>query len=312
MHLVNEKLFGVDPKVLKILKLANNIAITRSPVLIVGEIGIGKRMLSRLIHERSHRCREVFKIIDCSDDPQLVKDKILGARDEVTERFNKGVLELSHKGSVIFANIDSLEEEFQKKLYKIILELPDYELDIRFMATTTKNISKLVGSGRFYRGLYTLFSAETLIVPPLRERVNDLEFLARYFASHTKNKNGNEIIFSQPAMDKILSHYWTHNIYELQAVLENSVVNLESDILLEVDLEIGEKKAVKMITKDDNEGIRLMSLKEAEKILIKKALMHTSENRTQAAKILGVSIRTLRNKINEYRSRGNIYFLSLR
>ena len=78
------------------------------------------------------------------------------------------------------------------------------------------------------------------------------------------------------------------------------------------DLEIGEKKTVDMMSEEDNEGIRLMSLKEAEKLLIKKALIHTSENRTQAAKILGVSIRTLRNKINEYRNNGNAFFVNLR
>ena len=77
-------------------------------------------------------------------------------------------------------------------------------------------------------------------------------------------------------------------------------------------MEIGEKKTVDMMSEEDNEGIRLMSLKEAEKLLIKKALIHTSENRTQAAKILGVSIRTLRNKINEYRNNGNAFFVNLR
>ena len=124
--------------------------------------------------------------------------------------------------------------------------------------------------------------------------------------------NGRDIRIDSLAMDKLLSHYWTYNVHELRTVIESSIANCESGIITEATLEIGEKKAVNMITEEDNEGIRLMSLKEAEKLLIKKALIHTSENRTQAAKILGVSIRTLRNKINEYRSDGNVYFINLR
>ena len=113
-------------------------------------------------------------------------------------------------------------------------------------------------------------------------------------------------------MKKIVGHYWTHNVKELKAIIESTLQNIEGEVITEELLEIGEKKAVNIISDDDSEGIRLMSLKEAERLLIKKALVHTSENRTQAAKILGVSIRTLRNKINEYRNEGNSYFVNLR
>ena len=98
----------------------------------------------------------------------------------------------------------------------------------------------------------------------------------------------------------------------MKAVIEASVNDLSEGVLTDADLQIGEKKTVSMATDSDGEGIRLMSLKEAEKLLIKKALIHTSENRTQAARLLGVSIRTLRNKINEYRNSGSVYFVNLR
>ncbi len=312
MNSVNVDLFGKDLKIMKALKIARNVSITKSPVLIVGELGVGKRTLAKFVHENSSRSEKPLEFVDCSDDPEIVENNILGHRDQETGRFNKGVLELSNSGTVVLANIDCLEENFQKKIHKIILELSDYEIDIRFIATTTKNLSKLVGSGRFYRGLYTFFSTNPLIIPPLRERISDLEMLTKYFIKEFSTESEEEISIDDGAMNKILSHYWTHNIHELRTVIENSISNIEGNILSEIDLEIGEKKAVKIISNDDNEGIRLMSLKEAEKILIKKALMHTSENRTQAAKILGVSIRTLRNKINEYRSGGSAYFLNLR
>ncbi len=309
METVNVELFGRDPKVQKAVNVAANVSVTKAPVLIAGEAGVGKRTLARYIHENSSRVDKPFEMVDCSADAKTVENHILGWRDE-EGRFNKGVLEKANTGTVVFANIDGLEDEFQKKLHKIISELSDYDIDVRIIATTTKNLSKLVGSGRFYRGLYTMVSSNTLGLTPLRERAHDLEMMAQHFVSQFAA--GRPMTIDSSAMDKILSHYWTHNVHELRTVLESSVANCQNDCLTEADLEIGEKKAVNMMTDDDNEGIRLMSLKEAEKLLIKKALIHTSENRTQAAKILGVSIRTLRNKINEYRSDGNAYFVNLR
>ena len=119
-------------------------------------------------------------------------------------------------------------------------------------------------------------------------------------------------MIGQDGMNKICSHYWTHNIQELKAIIEASVEKSEGNCFEANEILIGERRAVSMMSEDDSEGIRLMSLKDAEKLLIKKALVHTSENRTQAAKILGVSIRTLRNKINEYRQDGSAFFVNLR
>tara|TARA_R110002072_G_scaffold1989_4_gene16550 strand:- start:24331 stop:25260 length:930 start_codon:yes stop_codon:yes gene_type:complete len=309
MNNVNLELFGQDPKIQKAVAVAKNVSVTKASVLITGEAGVGKRELAQYIHENSNRAAGYFGIIDCSQETQTVENLILGHRDEETGRFTRGILETANKGTVVFVNIDGLEDAFQKKLHKILNELEDYDLDIRIVATTTKNLSKLVGAGRFYRGLYTMFSNNSINLTPLRERVGDLESIARYFVNEISD-SGVEI--EKDAMDKILSHYWTHNIHELKTVLEGSIANCEEGKLTQEHLQIGEKKAVNMISEEDSEGIRLMSLKEAEKLLIKKALVHTSENRTQAAKILGVSIRTLRNKINEYRNAGNAFFVNLR
>ena len=311
MDTLNLELFGKDPKVQKAISIARNVSVTKAPVLIVGEIGIGKKVLAQFIHNSSNRLNQPFEIIDCNSDPKFAENKILGYRDESTGRFIKGVLEVANNGTVVFANIDGLEDNFQKRLHKILNELDDYDIDIRIIATTTKNLSKLVGSGRFYRGLFTYISSNSISLPPLRERVEDLETISNHLIYDYCIDN-RELKLSGDALDKILNHYWTHNVKELKAVIENSIANCNDDIITEEDLEIGEKKTVDMMSEEDNEGIRLMSLKEAEKLLIKKALIHTSENRTQAAKILGVSIRTLRNKINEYRNNGNAFFVNLR
>lgn len=310
MNIVNVELFGKDPKVQKSLSVARNVSVTKSPVLIVGEVGVGKRTLASYIHQNSNRADKPFSIVDCAVDPQAVENSILGHRDEESGRFNRGALETANGGTVVFANIDGLEDSFQKRLHKILHELEDYDIDIRIVATTTKNLSKLVGSGRFYRGLYTFVSNNSISLSPLRERVTDLKMIVDHYIAEFAGEG--EIEIDNSALDKLLGHYWTHNVEEVKTVVKDSIEALEGNILEEGSLSIGEKKSISMIADDESDGIKLMSLKEAEKLLIKKALIHTSENRTQAAKILGVSIRTLRNKINEYRNGGSAYFVNLR
>ena len=309
MNTTTAEYFGQDPKIVKALKVAGNVAVTKAPVLVVGEAGVGKKTLAKFIHENSTRAGKTIISVDCSADSLQVENEILGYRD-AEGRFVKGAFENANGGSVVLVNIDGLQDDFQKKLHKIIGELEDYDIDLRLIATTTKNLSKLVGAGRFYRGLYTALSSNSISLSPLRERVGDLEMIAKNIVNELTGDR--DVTVETAAMQKIIGHYWTHNVKELHAVLESTVANFEGNEITEELLEIGEKKAVNIISDDDSEGIRLMSLKEAERLLIKKALVHTSENRTQAAKILGVSIRTLRNKINEYRNEGNSYFVNLR
>jgi two-component system response regulator FlrC len=286
--------------------------VSKASVLIVGENGVGKRALGKFIHQQSTRAQGPFELVDCSLPAQEVENQILGHRDNATGRFNKGILEVANRGTVVFANIDCLEEEFQKRLHKIINELEDYDIDVRLIATTTKNLSKLVGAGRFYRGLFTLFSNNAVTIPALRERQEDLQRLAKHFMSEmTTTTNEVAVEIDSIAMDRMMSHYWANNIQELRQVIASSINN-NASLLDESSYEVADKKITSFAGDDDSEGMRLMSLKDAEKLLIRKALVHTSENRTQAAKILGVSIRTLRNKINEYRVDGASYFVNLR
>ena len=311
METIRVELFGTDTRVEKAVQQARNLSVSKAAVLIVGENGVGKRTLGRYIHENSGRASQPFELVDCSLPAQEVENRILGHRDNATGRFNKGILEAANRGTVVFANVDCLDEEFQKRLHKIINELEDYDIDVRLVATTTKNLSKLVGAGRFYRGLYTIFANNAVTIPALRERQEDLQRLARHFMNEMSGQESEAVEIDSIAMDRINSHYWANNIHELKQVISSSVNN-NSSLLDESAYESSEKKSVNFMSEDDSDGVRLMSLKDAEKLLIKKALIHTSENRTQAAKILGVSIRTLRNKINEYRTEGSSYFVNLR
>jgi two-component system response regulator FlrC len=304
---------GSNAKHLKALEFAKNMAITKAPALIIGESGTGKKSISTFIHQNSSRAKAGIIFVDCAKDSMKVENEILGFRDEETGKFNRGALERANGGTVVLCNIDALDERFQKRLYQIIMELGDYELDVRVLATTSKNLNKYVGAGRFHRALFTYFSACQINLVPLREREEDVPLIASEIAKELAVTNGlSELKITDDAYTKLGSFYWTHNLSELVSVMKNSFENARSGVIDTNAIELGEKKAEIIALDSDEGGFKLMSLRDAERLLIKKALIHTSENRTQAAKILGVSIRTLRNKINEYRTEGNNYFVNLR
>jgi two-component system response regulator FlrC len=306
-------LVGNHPKFNQALETARNVAVTKTPVLISGEAGSGKKALASFIHNNSVRKNARLEIVDCNLESQNVEKIVLGYRDDETGRFNRGVLELANGGTVIFANIDALDESFQKRLYTILQELPDYELDVRVLATTSKNLSKLVGAGKFSRALYTYFNGAQIDMVALRERGTDVELIARHFIEEysTENSAGN-FELAEEAARKLSDYNWNQNVSELKSFIRKTLSNMEGSTLDLNAIEKGERKVEFSAGEMDEDGFKLMSLKDAEKLLIKKALVFTSENRTQAAKILGVSIRTLRNKINEYRSEGTVYFVNLR
>jgi len=306
-------LVGNHPKFNQALETARNVAVTKTPVLIQGEAGSGKKALGTYIHSNSARKNARIEVVDCGLDTQTVERAVLGYRDDQSGRFIRGVLEVANGGTVIFANIDALDESFQKRLYTIIQELPDYELDVRILATTSKNLSKLVGAGKFSRALYTYFSGAQIDMVALRERGTDVELIARHFIDEfAREMEAGELNLAEEAARKLSDYSWNQNVTELRSFIRKTLTSMEGSTLDLEAIENGERRPEFTPGEIDEDGFKLMSLKDAEKLLIKKALVFTSENRTQAAKILGVSIRTLRNKINEYRGEGSSYFVNLR
>ena len=306
-----QELVGTHPKFVKSLETARNVAVTKTPVLISGEPGCGKRTLGQYIHGNSVRKSAALEVVDCSADIAEVERRVLGFR-EADGRFQRGVLEVANGGTVIFAHIDALDENFQKRLYTILQELPDYELDVRVLATTTKNLSKLVGAGKFSRALLTYFGGAQIHLMPLRERGTDVELLAGRFIQEWCHETGSEILtLAADACARLNDQAWNGNLTELRHAVRNAA-SVAENVIDAACFQAEGKRAEGFTLDTDEDGVKLMSLKDAEKLLIKKALVFTSENRTQAAKILGVSIRTLRNKINEYRSEGSQYFVNLR
>lgn len=303
---------GNHPKFKKSLELARNVAVTKTPVLLTGEAGTGKKLLGEYIHYNSVRKNGSVEVVDCSLESAEVERRVLGFR-EADGRFQRGVLEVANGGTVIFAHIDALDENFQKRLYTILQELPDYELDVRVLATTTKNLSKLVGAGKFSRALLTYFGGAQIHLLPLRERGTDVELIASHIVQEWSTENGADILeFCTEASARLNEQQWNSNVTELRHSVRSAAAQASTGTIDLACFQSSEKRTEGFSLETDEDGVKLMSLREAEKLLIKKALVFTAENRTQAARILGVSIRTLRNKINEYRTEGSQYFVNLR
>ncbi|MBP9674072.1 MAG: sigma-54-dependent Fis family transcriptional regulator [Bacteriovoracaceae bacterium] len=303
---------GNNPLFLDVLKVAESLACSKAPFLITGEQGTGKRSLAFHIHSKSARKDKPFMVIDCSGSHQDVRNNILGYRDESTGKFHKGVFERANGGTVVLSHIEDLEESFQNRIYTIIQELPDYDIDLRVIATTTKNLSKYVGAGTFSRVLYSFFSATFIHVPALRERKDDINTLVDCFVTELSQKNSvQKPQVPSDMLESFKQEYWACNVRELKEYVEGCFSARQDNALTKTPETTSHKK-VENSSYASGDNIKLMSLRDAEVLLIQKALMFTSENRTQAAKILGVSIRTLRNKINEYRVTGHSYFINLR
>jgi len=311
---IKKDFFGSSQKMSKILESLEELIESSQSVCFSGEEGVGRKSMATYIHQNSSRKNGPLYFIDCADESKEILNNLFGYREEKTQKFVRGALELANEGSIVLVDVDFLSEDLQKKIFKTIGELTDYDINIRFFSTSTKNLSKLVGIGKFHRGLFSYVSDKSITLPNLRERLEDVEFITHSFLKNASEKKSQLIQIDSHAMEMLKNHYWPENIQELLETLEMATQKAieEEGIILPQYLFMDRKSDFSDLVDEDGETIKLMSLKDAEKLLIKKALMHTSENRTQAAKILGVSIRTLRNKINEYRGLGSNYFMNLR
>jgi transcriptional regulator with GAF, ATPase, and Fis domain len=219
-----------------------------------------------------------------------------------------GKFELAHQSTLLLDEMGELPLLLQSKLLRALQEgeiervggREPIKVDVRIIATTNKDLKKLVQEGLFREDLYYRLNVIPVHIPPLRSRPKDLILLAKHFVEVASINNGiptKEL--SQEAINHLLMSQWPGNIRELQNVVERTVLLSQNQIISEEDLNI------QIDTKNNDVPFTPgMTLGDAEKFLILKTLEFTSQNRTQAAKILGISIRTLRNKLSEYRKDG--------
>lgn len=300
-----------DRKMKEILSLCDRIASSNAPVLIQGESGTGKELLARYIHRKSPRHQKPFIAINCASLPEsLFESELFGhEKGAFTGAQGKkiGKFELAHQGTLLLDEITEMSPFLQAKLLRVIQEnevdrIGGHEpipIDVRVIATTNRDIESFIEKGRFREDLYFRLNVISIHLLPLRDRREDIELLTQYFLKKYSEQYGKPgLTLSEEALQWLNQQPWRGNVRELKNVVERAVLTASTSLL---ELDHFCQKKEDFISGSKGTSVSSFSLKEMEKHLIFKALNRTNGNRTQAAKILGISIRTLRNKLHEYR-----------
>ena len=294
-----------DGRMKDLIKLASSVAASDMTVLILGESGTGKELLARYIHNASRRCRKPLVAVNCAAIPDNLLEPELfghekGAFTGATEK-KAGKFELADGGTILLDEIGEMSSILQAKLLRVLQEKEvdriggrrPVPVDVRVLATTNRNLQREIMEGRFREDLYFRLSVFPLSLPPLRERPDDIKLLAEHFAARFAGELNRRIAgFTEEAMEYLLNNHWQGNIRELENVIHRSVLISGSDYIGVDDFMINPGMPGSQAT--------CGSIKDMEMDLIMKTLDETGGNKTRAARKLGVSVRTIRNKLNGY------------
>ncbi|MEE4115860.1 MAG: sigma-54 dependent transcriptional regulator [Marinilabiliaceae bacterium] len=291
----------------KVMKIAEKVAPTDAPVLILGESGTGKDLMARNIHSLSERSDEMFVAVDMGSiagtlfESEMfghIKGAFTDAREDKTGRF-----ELAEGGTLFMDEVANIPSELQAKLLTVLQsgyfsKVGSNKLihsDIRLISASNLNPEYLVHEGRFREDLLFRINTITITIPPLRERPDDVQILAAHFLDKFGRKyNKNDIRISRSAIRRLTEYKFPGNIRELEHIIERAVILNDSDYIESEDLFTDRRHSS---PGNESKGLKL---KEHELNIIRKALDATSYNYSEAAKALGISRKTLYNKIKKY------------
>ncbi|MBN2363351.1 sigma-54-dependent Fis family transcriptional regulator [candidate division WOR-3 bacterium] len=297
---------GTSKLWLDVLKLARDVAKIDSTVLISGETGSGKEVVARYIHLNSKRAKAPFIPVNCAALPkELVESELFGAEAGAytgAERARTGKFESAHGGTIFLDEIGDLSDEAQAKILRILEtkkvqrlgSSTPIEVDTRIISATNKNLSEEIKRGRFREDLFYRISVFPIEVPPLRDRPEDISSIAKYLigkiASKLERDFDDEI--PSPVLDRLVSHDWPGNVRELSNVMERAMILSGGRVIDPEKIFIPEKERESDIHR---------AVMDREREIIVKALKKTGWNRTEAAKTLGISYRSLLEKIKKYK-----------
>jgi len=299
----------------RILALASRIAPTSSTVLIQGESGTGKEVLARFIHARSNRSSGPFVAVNCAALPETLLESELfghekGAFTGAVGR-KKGKFELADTGTILLDEISEMAPAVQAKLLRVLQEREvdrvggqsPVRVDVRVLATTNRDLQAHVTEGNFRQDLFYRLNVVPILIPPLRSRPDDIGALARHFLEQTAARNGLPRKGLPPKSEEMLKRMpWPGNVRELENLMERTTLLVDGEDVQPADLEfLVDLRGASPPESAPRDNGEVMTLREVEKSMIFRALDTHQGNRTRASEVLGISVRTLRNKLQEYR-----------
>ncbi len=300
-----------DPATLEMLTLADRAAATDSTILVIGESGAGKELLARRIHAHSPRADGAFVAVNCAAIPETLAESELFGHEKGAftgaERRRIGRFEQANKGTLLLDEVGELAEPLQAKLLRALEERTvervggdsPIPVDIRLIAATNRELEGEVEAGRFRRDLYYRLNVVQLSIPPLRDRPKDLDILVPAMTSAISRRLGLEPRrISGGAMDRLRAHSWPGNVRELRNVLERGLIAAPGIEVREEDLPPLTWSALE--PRVAAQGRSALSLEERERQAILEALERTEGHREKAARLLGISVRTLYNRLRQY------------
>lgn len=303
-----------SPALEKVLSVAEGVSGSRAPVLIQGESGTGKELLARFVHEAGNRRHHPFVAVNCAALPrELLESELFGhEKGAFTGAISRklGRFELANRGTILLDEISEMEPILQAKLLRVLQEHEVDRLggnrptpiDARVIATTNRELKTMVSDGSFRRDLYYRLNVIPLTLPPLRSRPEDIEPLVRHFCAAFGG--GRTLSVDAAAMAQLRAHRWPGNIRELEHVLERAALLARGEVITADDLQLDKDMGMEPETSEGSLAGR--TVHDVERQLICETLKQTDNNRTRAAELLGISVRTLRNKLAEYRQAGTM------
>lgn len=296
-----------NPAMLRLKEIARRVASSNATVFIQGESGTGKELFARYLHQNSERRQGPFIALNCAALPEtLVESELFGHEKGAftgAMKAKEGKFELANAGTLFLDEITEIPLHLQSKLLRVLQENEvdrvggkyPIPIDVRVVASTNLVIEDAVKNGQFRKDLYYRLNVIPLKLTPLRERREDIPPLCQHFL-HKYNELHKCCIkqFSPDAMQTLVDYSWPGNVRELENVVQRAMLLSRSQVIGRDDLIFDQA------SQECRSDFELMSIDEMEKLMIEKALVNCNGNRTKAAEILGISVRTLRNKLSIY------------
>jgi DNA-binding NtrC family response regulator len=310
-----ENIIGHSPAMKEIFEVVQQVAPTRATVLVAGESGTGKELIAKAIHQLSPRAKQPFVTVHCAAlAPTLLESELFGhERGAFTGAHERriGRFEQAQGGTLFLDEIGEIDATIQVKLLRFLGERTfervgsnkTLNADVRLVTATNKNLEELVKAGKFREDLFFRLRVVEIELPPLRERREDIPLLAQVFLREFAGENGKAVNdFTADALETLIGFSWPGNVRELRTAIEHAVVLSRGDRISLRDLPPsvrgGSVAETRLLPGKD------LTVKDAEKQLILRALKETDGNRTRAAQKIGMSRRTFHRKLHEYHLEG--------